>query len=165
MEFYIARDGQQSGPFSEEEVRRKLTSGEILPTDRGWREGMAEWTPLSAFPNLAAPAAAGSAALIPSNGIAPSYYPPATTSGMAVASLVMGILSFTFFPILPAILAVIFGHSALSTIRSSQGRITGDGLAIAGLVLGYIWVGLMALGLVVLVIILIAAAIASAKAS
>lgn len=147
MEFYIARDGQQSGPFSEEEVRRKLAAGEVLPTDRGWREGMAEWMPLSAFSTVIA-----SSAPVPAVARAAAYYPQATTSGLAVASLVMGILSFTAFPILPGILAVIFGHSALSSIRSSEGRLTGDGLALAGLILGYIWVGFLVLGIIALIV-------------
>jgi hypothetical protein len=49
--------------------------------------------------------------------------------------------------------AVIFGHLGLSEIRKSAGRLKGDGLAIAGLVLGYMWV-------VSIPIILIIAAIA-----
>ncbi len=146
MEFYIARDGQQSGPFSEAEVRRKLAAGEVLPTDRGWREGMVEWMPLSTFSTVIA-----SSAQVPAIAGTHAYCPPATTSGLAVASLVMGILSFTAFPILPGILAVIFGHSALSSIRSSDGRLTGDGLAMAGLILGYIWVGFLVLGIIALI--------------
>jgi len=156
MEFYIARDGQQSGPFSEAEVRRKLAAGEVLPTDRGWREGMAEWMPLSTFSTViasSAPVVAGTAA----------YCPPATTSGLAVASLVMGILSFTVFPVLPGVLAVIFGHSALSSIRSSEGRLMGDGLAIAGLILGYMWVGFMVLGIIALIIFMCVAGFAAAS--
>ena len=54
---------------------------------------------------------------------------------MAVGSLICGLLSFL---ILPAIGAVILGHIALSSIKHSAGRLTGKGLAIAGLVLGYL---------------------------
>lgn len=62
---------------------------------------------------------------------------PAETSGKAIASLVCGLL---FFVPLAFIAAIIFGHIALSEIRKSAGRLKGDGLAIAGLVLGYMWV-------------------------
>src|SRR6476660_8325803 len=61
---------------------------------------------------------------------APMVSPP--TSGMAVASLVCGVLFF--IPIIPAILAVIFGIIALSQTRN--GRASGRGLAIAGLICG-----------------------------
>jgi len=71
----------------------------------------------------------------------------APTSGKAIASLVCGI--FTFF--LPAaIAAIILGHISLSDIRNSAGRIGGKGIAIAGLVLGY-------LGLTILPIMIVAA--------
>jgi type IV pilus assembly protein PilA len=74
----------------------------------------------------------------------------APTSGKAIASLVCGI--FTFF--LPAsIAAIILGHMSLSEIRKSAGRIGGQGIAITGLVLGY-------LGVVIIPFILIVAAVA-----
>lgn len=75
---------------------------------------------------------------------------PAQTSGKAIASLVCGLLFFVPFAF---VAAVIFGHLGLSQIRKSAGRLKGDGLAIAGLVLGYMWV-------VSIPIILIIAAIA-----
>ena len=59
----------------------------------------------------------------------------AETSGKAIGSLVCGFLFF--FPP-SAILAVTMGHLSLSEIRLSAGRLGGRGLAIAGLVLGYI---------------------------
>jgi len=63
------------------------------------------------------------------------------TSGFAISSLVLGILGVVigwFTLVIPAILAVIFGHIARSKIRQSGGTITGDGMAIAGLVMGYL---------------------------
>ena len=75
---------------------------------------------------------------------------PVETSGKAIASLICGLFIF-FFPI--SIVAVVLGHLSLSEIRRSAGRLKGDGLAIAGLVLGY-------LGIVFIPFILIIAAIA-----
>jgi len=75
---------------------------------------------------------------------------PAETSGKAIVSLICGLLFF-FFP--ASILAIIFGHISYSQIRKSGGRLKGEGLAIAGMVLGY---G----GVVFIPIILIIAAIA-----
>jgi len=60
------------------------------------------------------------------------------TSGLAIWSLVLGILSLTCFSILSAIPGVICGHKALSKIKLSGGALTGQGLAIAGLVTGYL---------------------------
>ncbi len=77
----------------------------------------------------------------------PSVGGDAPTSGKAIASLVCGI--FMFF--LPAsIAAIILGHISLSEIRRSAGRIGGRGIAITGLVLGY-------LGLVIIPVMIVAA--------
>jgi type IV pilus assembly protein PilA len=80
----------------------------------------------------------------------PGSLAPQKTSGMAIASLIFGIL-FLFFPL--SIPAVVFGHIALSQIKKSAGRLGGRGIAIAGLVLGY-------LGIAMIPLILIIAAIA-----
>lgn len=59
------------------------------------------------------------------------------TSTLAIASLVLGAVSWTILPIIGGIAAVVAGHYAKGEIRRSGGAITGDGLATAGLVLGY----------------------------
>jgi uncharacterized protein DUF1707/uncharacterized protein DUF4190 len=69
-----------------------------------------------------------------------------TTNGLAVASLVAG---FLWLGWVGSILAVIFGHIALGQINRSGGREGGSGLAIAGLVLGYMGVATLLLVLLV----------------
>jgi competence protein ComGC len=64
--------------------------------------------------------------------------PQPKTSALAIWSLVLGILSVTCFSILTAIPAVICGHMAYSRIKRSASALTGHGLAIAGMVTGYI---------------------------
>ena len=59
------------------------------------------------------------------------------TSTLAIWSLVLGILSLTCFSIFAAIPGVICGHKALSKIKHSGGALAGQGLAIGGLVTGY----------------------------
>lgn len=62
---------------------------------------------------------------------------PQGTSGLAVAALVLGILSFVG-TCLTGIPAIICGLVSLSSINKSHGRVGGRGLAIAGLVLGIV---------------------------
>jgi hypothetical protein len=90
--------------------------------------------------------------------LAPNYIHsgngPLQTSGMAIASLVMGILGWLLFvvPIFPLIcfvLAIVFGGIGLG--ETSDGKKSGRGLAIAGLVLGIL--GLL-LGLLILALFL-----------
>ena len=62
------------------------------------------------------------------------------TCGLAVASLVLGIVGLVFFciSILPGLPAVVCGHLALSKIKRSGNTLYGRGMAIAGLCMGYI---------------------------
>jgi threonine/homoserine/homoserine lactone efflux protein len=60
--------------------------------------------------------------------------------GLAIASFVLGLVWLGW---LGSILAVIFGHVALRNIRRT--RASGQGLAIAGLILGYLGVATRAL--------------------
>lgn len=85
---------------------------------------------------------------VPPAGVAPLKQ---ETSGKAIASLVLGI--FPVIPVVGSIVAIVFGHMSVSEIRRSAGRLKGEGMAIAGLILGYI-------GVAFLPIILIIAAIA-----
>jgi hypothetical protein len=76
---------------------------------------------------------------------------------MAIASLVCGVLGWVMFPVVAPILAVIFGHIARGQIRQTGEG--GGGMALAGLLLGYINLALCLLALLVgIVVILIALA-------
>jgi len=69
------------------------------------------------------------------------YYQPLNirkTNGFSVGALVCGIV-----PLFGGIPAVILGHYARSQIRKTGER--GDGMAIAGLIFGYLWISLWVL--------------------
>lgn len=82
----------------------------------------------------------------------PVYHYQQLTSGLAIAALVLGIVGFS-----P--LAVIFGHVAVHKINKGSGE-SGRGMAVAGLVLG--WIGVAAF---LLVLILVVVAIGSSEQS
>ena len=63
--------------------------------------------------------------------------PVRRTSSMAIVSLVAGLLGWTFAPWLGSIIAIITGHMARAEIRRDPAGLEGDGLAVAGLVLGW----------------------------
>ena len=70
------------------------------------------------------------------------YGPMRTTNGKAIASLVCGIVAFTVCP-LTAIAAVILAPLAKREIAAEPQRYDGGGMATAGMILGWIMVGLM----------------------
>jgi hypothetical protein len=66
------------------------------------------------------------------------------TNGMAIASLVCSCAGLFF---LPAVAGIIFGFVARAQIKRSDGRQKGNGLALAGIIVGFGWLGLVVLGL------------------
>jgi len=79
-----------------------------------------------------------------------SAYGGQNNNGLAIASLICGIGQVVFGP-LSAIPAIILGHIARSRIRQTGGP--GAGMALAGLILGYVGLALT----VILVIVAVAA--------
>ena len=86
-------------------------------------------------------------------GGAPS--PTQSTSGLAIGSLVTGLFFWCF--VLPGIVAVVLGYLALERIDDSDGLQKGRGMAIAGIVLGWVGIALLGLSLLAWVINLLAA--------
>jgi hypothetical protein len=64
------------------------------------------------------------------------------TSTMAMVSLVAGILGFTVFPLLGGIVALFTGYAARKETRAVPALASGDGLATAGIIMGWIQIGL-----------------------
>ena len=87
----------------------------------------------------------------PSFGVMPyqGYYPVVTnpTSGLAIGALICGIAEI-FTLGFAAVPAVILGHLARQQIKQTGER--GEGMAIAGLVLGYLGIGIWTLIIIAL---------------
>ena len=93
--------------------------GHYSPDGRWWWDGY-QWVP------------------VPQPSPAPGYaYGPAApkTNGLAIASFVLSLL---WIAGLGSLLAVIFGISSRNSIKRSHGQQTGDGFAIAGLIIGIV---------------------------
>lgn len=96
---------------------------------------------------------AGSAAPIPYQTVV------VQDESTAVLSMIFGILSLAGLGILAGIPAIILGTNARKKIRASGGRLSGDGMATAGIVLGWISCGIVALVVFVFFIIFVVAAV------
>ena len=146
IQWYYGSEGQQNGPVAEHELSALIAQGVISPTTLVWREGMVTWQAMSTVPELQM----GS---MPMNMASPHYptmQPVMPNSGLAIASMVCGIVSilFCYVHAIVAIPAVICGHMALRRISDSPVPMAGRGMAIAGLVTGYLalifqlcWIG------------------------
>jgi len=145
MQIFVSKDGQQSGPFSVDEIKKQISSGILTPQDHGWHEGLSEWQTLETLEVLAAgqPVNAGPPLALPKEASSgPQERQSRKTSALAITSLVLGICSYVLcLSVLSGIPAIVCGHVALGKIRRAKARLKGKGLAIAGLVLGYVSIG------------------------
>lgn len=121
---------------AEEETR------EIAVMPEAWDED----TPEDLFESLPEPA---ERMVAPPPPASRAYSPAASvpTSGMAIASLVLGISGLTIVPFIASVAAIIIGTMARNEIRQRPDEIGGDGLALAGIIMGWIAVGVTVLGL------------------
>ena len=75
--------------------------------------------------------------------------PAPQTSTLAVISLISGIVGWTVLPFIGALVAIICGHLARSEIRNAlPGSMEGSGMALAGLILGWVQMVLIVLAVV-----------------
>jgi len=136
MYYLIGADQKEYGPVDADEVRAWIAEGRANGQTLARLEG-GPWKPLSTFPEFAA--TLGAAPQPPPVPLAQASLAGRApeTNGMAVAGLVMGILSMTIGLVCCGlvfnILGIIFSSVALSQLKRSQQ--SGRNLAIVGLVL------------------------------
>ena len=145
--YFVGKNGQQTGPFSVEQLREMAASGQLNGTDLVWREGMAEWQPASTLPGVFQGAA--SAADLPAGNAAPlvqaTVLPPLSgapvgprPNGMALTGMILGIVSVTVglcccygFPF--NIAGIVFSVIGMNQIKADPVNQTGRPMALAGL--------------------------------
>jgi hypothetical protein len=149
--WYYGDNGQQNGPLDDDGIRQAISDGKLTPYTLVWREGMAGWMPLLQVPELSGGSVApGYSGQVPPHYAVPYGAMPGATPGLAIASMVCGIVGifFCYLAGLLGIPAVICGHMALNRISQSPIPLGGRGMAIAGLILGYLAI-LISLGSVI----------------
>lgn len=79
----------------------------------------------------------------------PQYtnYSVLPSSTLAIVSLIAGVLGFMMLPVIGSIIALWTGYLARKETRAVPPRASGDGLATAGIVMGWIQLGLTAVGI------------------
>ena len=144
MQIHVARDGKQLGIFSLEEINRQLTAGTLSLSDQAWYEGAAGWAALSTVPGVGTTAAAASpspVSSVPVAGAPVAVVPQRKTEQLAVLSIIfsgLGLFGFCCGLFLMAgVAGIVCGHIALSRIKANP-ELEGHGLAMAGLVIGYL---------------------------
>lgn len=171
MDWYYADASQNQQSVPESELENLVASGAIRPTTLVWNETMSDWKPagqvrpdlfpvsdappaLAPMPGAAAPRAGGDGpVLFPSGVVAPTAHPADTLSILALVFGILGlVLAACWIGVLFAIAGVVCGHIARKKIRDTPMPSNKGGMALAGVILGY--VGIVAfLALVAFVIV------------
>ncbi|MEP7764700.1 DUF4190 domain-containing protein [Sanguibacter sp. 25GB23B1] len=81
------------------------------------------------------------------------YTAPASTNAMALGSLIASIAGWTVVPFVGWIVGVVLGHIARSQLRQSNEQ--GAGLALAGLITGYVGLALSAIAVVFVIVVFV----------
>jgi hypothetical protein len=85
----------------------------------------------------------------------PYYQQMPPESGNATAALLLGIAGIFVCPIVCSILAIVYGKKAYSEIDASNGYMRGRGQAQAGIVLGWVGLGLCVAGVLAFVALIV----------
>jgi hypothetical protein len=127
--WFYGENGQQFGPIEDAELTALILSKTIMPATLVWREGMSGWLPLAQ--------AEANIARIQQKPPVVSMITP-VTNGSAITSLILGIFGLVTCLIFLGIPAVILGHIALNQIKKSRVPMSGRGMAVTGLICGYL---------------------------
>jgi hypothetical protein len=160
MNWYYSKNNQQFGPINIDTIRSLYATGQLSPNDLVWTEGMNQWLAASNIPAIT-----GGHMAPPASPFQPQPQPPRQmhyagynlqpqSSGKAIASLVLGILSMAccFPPVMVlGIIGLILGIIALNDMKREP-ALGGKGLATAGIILSIL--GILLCAFFALVIIL-----------
>jgi Domain of unknown function (DUF4190)/GYF domain 2 len=130
----IGVDQKEYGPVTEEQLRQWITDGRVNAQTRVRVEGEAGLKTLSELPKFAAAFQGSTPPPLPAGAAAT----PAKTSGMAITSLVLGILGIAtcgLTVLLSAPVGLILGIVAMNKIGKNPGQLRGKGLALAGIIM------------------------------
>jgi hypothetical protein len=137
----LGADQKEYGPVSAEAVCNWIAERRANAQTLIQAEGSTEWKPLSTFPEFSGVLRLGPA--IPARGPPPIPRSPTgpartKTSGMAIASLVLGILGL-FSCGIASLVGLVLGIVSLVKIRKSKGELRGNGVAITGICLSAVF--------------------------
>jgi len=135
----IGSDQKQYGSVTEDNIRNWIADGRLNAQSLMREESDTEFRPLSTVPEFAD----AFAAKVATTGVLPplptaAATAPAKTSAMAVTSLVLGVLG-VFTCGVTALFGLILGIIAMVKVKNSGGRLGGNGIALAGVIVSGIF--------------------------
>jgi len=135
----IGGDRKQYPFVTDDNIRSWIAEGRLNEQSLIKAEGAAEFRPLAEFPEFAEAFAARAALAGAPAALSAETAAPSKTSGMAVTSLVLGILGL-FTCGITALIGLVLGIVALVKVKNSRGALGGGGLALAGIIVSAVFI-------------------------
>ncbi len=132
----IGADQREYGPITSEQIRQWIAQGRVDAQTKVLVG--ADWKPLAEVPEFA-DALRPQTPPLTTTQATPQPTAPVKTSGLAITSLVCGILGL-FTCGITALVGLILGIISMVKIKNSQGRVRGFGLAVSGTVVSGVFV-------------------------
>jgi len=132
----IGADGKEYGPITANQLRNWISQGRANAATQVRLEEERDWRALESFPEFAE--TLSQPPTLPNLPAAPLA--PPKTSGIAIASLVLGVMGMCG---VTAIVGLVLGIVSVAQINKSQGQLKGPGLAIAGIIVSAVFLLLM----------------------
>jgi hypothetical protein len=126
QQIHVAKNGQKYGPYSEDDISKFIAQGRFSPSDLAWRDGCADWVPLSSL----------------ISGLLPPLPPPFKSSPLGTSSFVIGLVGAVFWVIIFIIAGIgtTHGYGSTSGLMITVGLLlfVGLGVNIVATILGII---------------------------
>ena len=135
----IGSDQKQYGSVTADDIRRWIAEGRLNERSLIKTPGEAEFRPLPDFPEFADALAAKAAPAIEPPPMSDETFAPTKKSGLAIASLVLGILGL-FTCGATALIGLVLGIIAIVRVKQSRGGLSGGGMALAGIIVSAVFV-------------------------
>lgn len=142
MAIFIHKNGQQWGPYEEQQVLAGLHDGTWSLSDAAWREGMAAWQPLGVlYPPMPMYAPPPPKRL--EDDPAMRFILPVGRSIWAIAAGYLGLFSFIIFPAPIALIVSVIAIWDIQKSKANGNHKLGMGRAIFGLIMGVLGTGIL----------------------
>lgn len=131
MEIFIAKNDQQTGPFSIDQIQSMISAGMLNITDMAWHAELPDWIPLHQLLGICPPVPSSTTPPALAREIRP---PQAKKAGDLLACVFFGVILF---------LLLLMGVSGFALAVRSFGNPLGPGVqVIAGPIMGVIFLSL-----------------------
>jgi hypothetical protein len=142
----VTRKGEPIGPYSREKAKEYFASGQLLPTDWGWHDGMDDWKPINEVLGVEVPAQPAITSAVPAQTVSAAPVKARARGGRTGKIVALVFLYIIGFVVVLPLIAVGLTIGSLQVGANTQAIIGGvlKYLGYLATVYAWIWILLVA---------------------